>query len=146
VVSVPNPLAADGTVINHPAERTLTGSSPKPAAMRRCCGGRVTGALVEAEQSGRYGAPLVWAHGPGRREIARGLPAGDGTLRFTFERGDPVYRELVITPGLSATVCGRPRDQPHPGCQVHTPQPTMINSPRWPCLRMSEIRGRPRPD
>jgi hypothetical protein len=104
VVSVPNPLAADGTVINHPAERTWT---VKPAETRGYAallwrqGHR---ALVEAEQSGRYGAPLVWAHGPGRRKIARGLPAGDGTLLFRLKRGDPVYRELVITPGQSATV------------------------------------------
>jgi hypothetical protein len=60
--------------------------------------------LMQAEQSGRYGAPIVWAHGPGRREIARGRPAGDGTLRFRFRPGDPVYRELVSTPGLSAIV------------------------------------------
>jgi hypothetical protein len=61
-------------------------------------------ALIQAEEAGRYGAPLVWAHGPGRREIARGQPGEDGSLRFRFERGDPSYRQLVSTPGLAATV------------------------------------------
>jgi hypothetical protein len=48
-----------------------------------------------------YRAPTVWAHGPGRREIARGEPEG-GALKFTFRRGDPTWGQLVATPDLSA--------------------------------------------
>jgi hypothetical protein len=45
-------------------------------------------ALMQAEQYGRYGALLVWAHGPGRREIVRAVSGEGGALRFTFPRGD----------------------------------------------------------
>ena len=38
-------------------------------------------AMMQAEESGRYGARSVWAHAPGRREIARGEPVRDGWLR-----------------------------------------------------------------
>jgi hypothetical protein len=57
-------------------------------------------ALMQAEQYGCCGAPLVWAHGPGRREIAGGVPGEGGALRFTF-RGESTY---VSTPGLRAIV------------------------------------------
>lgn len=49
-------------------------------------------------------APTVWADAPDQRQIARGQPEDDGSLRFTFAKGDPVYRALVSTPGLSAIV------------------------------------------
>jgi hypothetical protein len=61
-------------------------------------------ALMQAEQYGRCGAPLVWAHGPGRREIAGGVPGEGGALRFTFPRGESTYKQLVSTPGLRAIV------------------------------------------
>ena len=60
-------------------------------------------ALAQADQSGRTARRCV-AHGPGRREIGRGQPGEDGSLRFRFERGDPAYRALVSTPGLAASV------------------------------------------
>jgi hypothetical protein len=60
--------------------------------------------MVAAEEAGRYGAPSVWAHSAGRREIARGEPVRDGWLRFGFRADDPVYRELVNGPALGAIV------------------------------------------
>jgi hypothetical protein len=53
---------------------------------------------MEDEEAGRYAAQSVWAHGAGRREIARGHPAADGTLRLKFRPGDPNYRKLVREP------------------------------------------------
>jgi hypothetical protein len=58
--------------------------------------------MVAAEEAGRYGARSVWAHAPGRREIARGEPVRDGWLRFQLSDAD--YRKLVNTPDLSAIV------------------------------------------
>lgn len=58
---------------------------------------------MEAEESGRYwDAPTVRASGGGRGDIARGEPVRDGWLRFKLP--DPLYRELVSEPGLSAIV------------------------------------------
>jgi hypothetical protein len=60
--------------------------------------------LVESEQRGPHGAePIVWAHGPDRREIAQGHPEG-GALRFEFRKGDPTWAQLVGTSNLSAIV------------------------------------------
>jgi hypothetical protein len=61
-------------------------------------------ALLAAEESGRYwsAAPPVYAHAPGRREIARGEPVRDGWLRFKLS--DAGYRELSSTPDLAAIV------------------------------------------
>jgi hypothetical protein len=58
--------------------------------------------LIQAERSGRYGAPAVWARDARWREVARGEPEG-GALKFTFRRGDPAWGRLVGTPGLRAT-------------------------------------------
>jgi hypothetical protein len=57
-------------------------------------------ALVAAEEAGRYGAPTVWAHTTGRREVARGEAVHDGWLRFKLSPND--YRKLTSNPGLSA--------------------------------------------
>jgi hypothetical protein len=43
--------------------------------------------------------PDVWAHAPGRRDIARGEPVNDGWLRFKLSDVD--YRQLAGE-GLSA--------------------------------------------
>jgi hypothetical protein len=102
VVTVPDPLATDAKVIVDSAERTLI-VKPKVmtghAALLWRQGHRD---LVKAEEAGRYGE-TVWAHGAGRREISRGEPAEDGSLRFKFRRGDPAYKELVGTP-MSAVI------------------------------------------
>jgi hypothetical protein len=58
--------------------------------------------MVDAEEAGRYSrAPTVWAHGAGRREIARGEPVRDGWLRFKLSDAD--YLQLAGE-GLSAIV------------------------------------------
>ena len=53
----------------------------------------------------RYGytPPGVPAHTPSRRDVARGVPALDGSLRFHFPLRDPAYKELVGKP-ISAIV------------------------------------------
>jgi hypothetical protein len=58
-------------------------------------------AMMQAEESGRYCARSVWAHAPGRRDIARGEPVRDGWLRFKVD--DATYRQLAGD-GLSAIV------------------------------------------
>lgn len=62
-------------------------------------------ALAE-ETAGRAAGlpPTVWAHGAGRREIARGHPGDRGALQFHFPRGDKAYAELVGKPGLRAVL------------------------------------------
>ena len=49
-------------------------------------------------------APTVWAAGAGQDRICFGLPGDDGTMRFRFSLRDPVYKKLVSTPGLAATI------------------------------------------
>ena len=44
------------------------------------------------------------ANGARQHQIAPGLPEDDGSLRFRFHVGDPVYKKLVSTPGLTATI------------------------------------------
>jgi hypothetical protein len=56
-------------------------------------------ALMRAEEAGRYGAPPVYAHAPGRRDIGRGEAVRGGWLRFQLSDAD--YRQLV---GSSAIV------------------------------------------
>jgi hypothetical protein len=53
------------------------------------------------EEAGRY-ASTVWAHAPGRRDLARGEPVRDRWLRFKLNAAD--YRRLSSTPGLAALV------------------------------------------
>ena len=57
-------------------------------------------AMVAAE--GSYDARAVYAHAPGRRDIARGEPVRDGWLRFKVSDAD--YRRLSSTPDLAAIV------------------------------------------
>jgi hypothetical protein len=61
-------------------------------------------AQAEAAASRYAGPPTVWASGGGETKIAYGLPAGRDGLKFQFGRGDPVYKKLVSTPGLRATI------------------------------------------
>jgi hypothetical protein len=54
--------------------------------------------MVAAEEADRY-TDRVYAHGPDRREIARGQAVRDGWLRFKLNDAD--YRQLAGE-GLSA--------------------------------------------
>jgi hypothetical protein len=56
------------------------------------------------QNQGVWGAPTVRAHGAGERNVAIGHPTDDGALTFAFPRGDPVYKQLVTTPGLRALI------------------------------------------
>jgi hypothetical protein len=100
VAAVPAPLACDGQVTFDPASRSL---SVKVSGLGATFWRRGHAAMMAAEEAGRYyAAPTVWAHGAGRREIARGEPVRDGWLRFKLSDAD--YRRLSSTPDLSAIV------------------------------------------
>jgi hypothetical protein len=103
-VAVPEPLAADATVVSHRDEPTLIVKPAPGSGYAALLWPEGHQALMEDEEAGRYGALSVWAHGAGRREIARGHPAAGGSLRFKFRPGDPNYRKLVREPGPSAIV------------------------------------------
>jgi hypothetical protein len=99
VAAVPAPLAVDGVVTHDPASRSL---SVKVSGLGATFWRRGHAALLAAEEAGRYyAAATVWAHGAGRREIARGEPVRDGWLRFKLSDAD--YRKLAGD-GLSAIV------------------------------------------
>ena len=95
-MSLPQPMAADGQVTFDPASRSL---SVRVAGFGGSFWRRGHAALLAAEEAGRYGAPTVWAHAPGRRDIARGEPVRNGWLRFKLD--DVTYRQLAGD-GLSA--------------------------------------------
>jgi hypothetical protein len=62
-------------------------------------------AQVDAWQSAIGGpVPKPWPNGAGHDKIAFGLPGDDQTMRFRFSPGDPNYRKLVSTPGLTARI------------------------------------------
>jgi hypothetical protein len=91
VAAVPAPLACDGQVTYDPASRTL---SVKVSGAGATFWRRGYAAMMAAEDAGRYyAAPTVWAHGAGRREIARGEPVRDGGLRFKLSDAD--YLQLA---------------------------------------------------
>jgi hypothetical protein len=103
---LPAPLTTDGIVSIDSAARTLIVARPENASGYEKLWWRTAhGELVKAEQGGwRNGAPYLWAHGVGQRDIAHGLP-GDGlTLEFHFPVGVAAYGELVSQPGLRALV------------------------------------------
>ena len=98
MAAVPAPLACDGQVTFDPASRSL---SVKVSGVGATFWRRGHAAMMQAEEAGRYDARSVWAHAPGRRDIARGEPVRDGWLRFKVD--DATYRQLAGE-GLSAVV------------------------------------------
>ena len=118
MTALPVPLAVAGAVTIHPDEPTLIVKPAEARGHSALLWRQGHRAMMEAERRGRYGAPTLWASGAGRYEIARGHPWPDGSLRFRFRPGDPVYRQLTTAPGLHAFVVV---DGTHPGilsCQV----------------------------
>jgi hypothetical protein len=63
---------------------------------------RPDGSAASWEEYVRSSHLPVPGHFGGRRNVCEGLPQDDGTVRFKFERGNELYRQLVSTPGLSA--------------------------------------------
>jgi hypothetical protein len=102
----PRPLVAVGVVSNDVVARTLVVRLSETAeGYARLLWRQGHQALVRAEEAGyRTGTPTVWASAPGGWRVAFAVPGDGGTLRFHFHPGDPSYRALVSTPGLSATV------------------------------------------
>jgi|SRR5215212_483094 len=100
------PLAVDAVVYNDVASRTLF------CRLRDDAGGHARSLwsqayqqLRKAEQAGwPLSEPWLWAHAPGKREVAHGLPADAGMIKFHFPAGQTAYSELVGKPRLSAIV------------------------------------------
>ena len=100
MAAVPAPLACDGETAHDPVSRSVL---VKVSGFGGRYWRRGHAAMVEAEEAGRYwGAPSVYAHAPGRRQLARGVPVRDGWLRFQLSDAD--YRRLAGAPGLAAIV------------------------------------------
>ncbi len=98
-MSVPDPHAVDGAVVLDLAERTATVVPAEPGYPSMIW----RHGVEKLARGGHSAPPTVWAHSPGRRDIASGQPEG-GALRFRFRPGDPAWTELVGTPALSALV------------------------------------------
>src|SRR5829696_4900164 len=86
VAAVPAPLACDAAVTFDPVSRSLL---VKVSGFGASFWRRGHAAMLAAEEAGRYwAAPTVYAHAPGRRDIARGEPVRDGWLRFKLNDAD----------------------------------------------------------
>jgi hypothetical protein len=100
----PDPVVARAAVAVDTAEQTLAVWPVETRSQAGRLWSEGLEELAEAEATGDWDwAPQVWAYA-GPRRVARGVPDMDGTLHFRFSRGDPIYRELAITPKLSAAV------------------------------------------
>jgi hypothetical protein len=98
------PLAASDAVTIDARERELVVRlAPDARGYAKVLWAEGVRAISEAASSGYAGPPTVWASGGGSSQIAYGLPAGDGALKFRFSLRDPAYKKLVSTPGLRAT-------------------------------------------
>jgi hypothetical protein len=91
------PHAVSGVVYNDVASRTLFVRLPDAASGHdRSLWRQAYQRLVAAEQAGwpYSGAPWVWAHAPGKRDIAHGLPGDAATIKFHFAPGQTAYWEF----------------------------------------------------
>jgi hypothetical protein len=104
-VALPDPLAFAGKVTLDCGSRTLAMRPAEQGSYGAVVWRQGLRELVEDESFRRYGhtPPGVPAHTPSRRDVARGAPALDGSLRFRFPLRDPAYKELVGKP-ISAIV------------------------------------------
>ena len=100
------PLAADGAVTVDAGSRTLVVRPARDArGLAKVLWAEGHRAQVESQRKGIHGtAPTVWAAGAREARIVYGLAGDDGTMRFRFSLRDPVYKKLVSTPGLAATI------------------------------------------
>jgi hypothetical protein len=97
--SAPRPLLCDGVVTIDSRARALT---VRPAADASATAKLLWRDGVRAQA--RADSKTVWANGAGESRVAFGLPTADNALEFRFHVGDPVYRELVSSPGLHARI------------------------------------------
>ena len=100
------PHAVGGVVYNDVVSRTLFVRLPDAASGHdRSLWRQAHQRLVAAEQAGwPVSEPWLWAHAPGKREVAHGLPGDAGTIKCHFPPGEAVYSKLVGKPRLSAIV------------------------------------------
>jgi hypothetical protein len=98
--AVPRPLLDDGVVSIDSRNRTLTVRPSRDASGYA----KLLWRDGVAAQAATPQPPTVWAAGAGQSKVSFGLPTDDGALEFRFAVGDPVYRELVSTPGLRARI------------------------------------------
>ena len=110
---VPAPLAATGEVLVDPFARTLNVRPAEMSGYAAVLWRQAHRELVEDEKFRRFGysPPGVPAHTPSRREVAQGVPAPDGSLRFHFPLRDPAYKELVGKPLAAVVVLDRASGQ-----------------------------------
>jgi hypothetical protein len=80
---LPQPMAVDGETTHDPATRSVLVRVPRVGAS---FWRRGHAAMMQTEEAGRYGPRSVWAHAPGRRDIARGEPVRDGVGAVSVER------------------------------------------------------------
>lgn len=104
-MAFPDSLAFAGMVIVDAGSRTLIVKPAEAGSYGAVLWRQAHRELLEDESFRRYGytPPGVPAHTPSRRDVARGAPGLDGSLRFRFPLRDPAYKELVGKP-ISAIV------------------------------------------
>ena len=90
MMTVPAPLAYDGVVTHDPATKSLL---VKVSGLGGTYYRRGHAAMMQAEESGRYGAPTVWARAAGLGEVGRSEPIAGGRLRFKLDAA--TYRQLA---------------------------------------------------
>ena len=98
---LPDPLAGEARVDVHPGEPTLIVRPLESASYGALLWRKAHRRMLRDEETGRSAAS-VYAQAPGHSDIARGAPDRDGSLRFKFRAGDPVFRELSKSPSLAA--------------------------------------------
>ena len=100
----PDPVVTSAFVDVDSAASTLT---VWPAEFRSAAGRVWADAIddlaeAEATDDWSYASPVWGYHGD--RRVARGVPDDMNGLCFRSRKGDPVYRELMAIPRLSAAV------------------------------------------
>jgi hypothetical protein len=110
VTAVPRPLAADGRVDMIPL---IVRPAPDADVYARLLWREGHRAIAKDS----YNAPMVWAHGAGRREIARGKPGAAGTCG-SHSPGRPRLQRAGFRAGPVRDHHGGPRKRHHHGRQV----------------------------
>jgi hypothetical protein len=100
-----NPLAADGVVtVDREHYELIVRPAPDARAYARVLWDEGVRDHLQTDYYSSTGPATVWASGAGESQIAYGMPARDGAMRFRFHDEHPAYRKLVSTPGLRARI------------------------------------------